>query len=685
MLESPTASGKTLAFTVPLLDSQLRNPAAHALMIYQMNALSFDQLEKIREFCDLLEITVDTYIRETGEARRREIRENPPRILLTNPEYLNDSFLGWREKHWNQNGFLGNLCYLVIDEMHLYHGYFGNNMTLLLRRFFLQLHRLGASPRVFLSTATCANPDKHAEILTGRIVKHVKPCKDMSPTRHFLFVKPEDTEGRNWKNLSLRIERAVLAMLERDLRALVFCPSINFLENARRNCTRVAEKKGLDTSSLAVYHSRLPDEEKVQTRQKIRSGEHTVIFTTNSLEVGLDIGGLDGIVLAGFPSNVMSAWQRIGRAGRNWENDAFVLFFALNDPWDQYFVSDVKSFLRKSLDELVVDPTNEHMINSHMDSLMEETNGVIRPDDKPILGEAFYSAAVEAAKTFRPRRRSFGRMRESPQRKLSARGLRGDNRGTYILEIEGEEIGKNIPDIWRFRHAFKGAIFTFGGNRYCVDGHDTTGDKKKIVLKEEPLAQRTEAIFHNYINVDEEFDCRHFDDFTIFYGEVNLNIKFDSYSVVDEASDAVLERMEPEPQEKFYERTNLHAIWIEFSGEDQDAIGIYTLLQLLRDGARFAVPADRFDTSAFSRLDESTVFLHENHRGGIGIVKRLFDFWHEALEAGIKRAQNCPDKCVTGCPLCMAPAKYWDTGGGEVDKQKDIGAVEMPAREDRGS
>lgn len=167
VLESPTASGKTLAFTVPLLDALLRNPQAHALMIYQMNALSFDQLGKIRELSEPFlprGITVDTYIRDTGETRRKEIRDNPPRILLTNPEYLNDSFLQWREKHWNRNGFLHNLRYIVIDEMHLYHGYFGNNMTLLLRRFFLQLKRLGASPSVFLSTATCADPEKHASI-----------------------------------------------------------------------------------------------------------------------------------------------------------------------------------------------------------------------------------------------------------------------------------------------------------------------------------------------------------------------------------------------------------------------------------------------------------------------------------------------------------------------------------------
>ena len=671
VLESPTASGKTLAFAVPMLNALLRNPDSHALMIYQMNALSFDQLDKIKELANPLGITVDTYIRETGALRREVIRDKLPRILLTNPEYLNDSFLGWREKHWNRNGFLHNLCYMVIDEMHLYHGYFGNNMTLLLRRFFSHLKRLGTSPGVFLSTATCADPERHASILTGRKVTHVRPSKDMQPTRHYVFVNPEDSDKKNWQNLSLRVERAALAILESDLRALVFCPTVNFLENARRNCSRMAERLGIDTTSLAVYHSRLRDDEKQQNRQKIRSGEHTVVFTTNALEVGLDIGGLDGIVLAGFPSNVMSAWQRIGRAGRKWDSDAFVLYFAMNDPIDQFFVSDIDSFLDKPLDELVVDPANEHMISNHMDSLMDETNGVIDREDEDVLGSAFYKAAVEAAKTYRRRRTRRG---TSPQIRLSRKGLRGDNNETYDLafESDSEPIGKNIPAMWKFRHAYRNGIFTFAGKRYQVYGHSDIRGKRKIFVEEAPPGLRTEAAFRNYINEDDEFDNKEFGEFSIFYGEVNLNIVFDSYSVVEEDSDIVLEREIPEPNESEFKRFGLHSFWIEHMTDNMDPVALYTLLQLLRVGAWRILPSDRFDSSAFLRPDVNAVYLYENHRGGTGIVKRLFDVWPNALEEGIKRATNCSKNCTTGCPVCIEPAKTWDAGSGEINKAAGI-------------
>jgi len=667
VLESPTASGKTLAFTVPMLDTLLRNPDSHALMIYPMNALSLDQYEKILELCKPLGISIETYQGDTPEDHKKDLRNSPPRILLTNPEYLNATFLGWLEKHWKE--FLSNLCYFVLDEIHLYRGYFGINMALLLRRFFLQLHRLGASPRVFLSTATCANPGEHVRNLTNRDVKLVQAPKALQPKRHFLFVKPKLSEDRYWKNFRLRIEKVALTILDNDLRVLVFGPTVRFIESAFENCRRVLENKGLDTSSLAVYHARRLPEEKLQIQQKIKSGENKVIFTTNALEVGLDIGGLDGIVLAGFPPNTMSAWQRIGRAGRSWNSDAFVLFYAMNDPIDQFFASDLDSFLDKPLDELVVDPANEQLIQNHMESLTYETAGNLFPDDKDILGDDFYRAAKQDnTRSHRSKRYRERRGRTTPQMRLLWKGLRGDNTETYQLEFEGDIIGYNIPELWKFRHAYPDAIITFSGQRYRVDSYRIeTRKENKILLEEAPPLQRTDAIFRNYINEDDTFDSRDYEDFSIFYGEVSLTIKFDGYSLVDEVSEAIIER---DGKPAYHERNKLHAIWIEIDSEGQNAASIYTLLHLLQTGAINAVPADRFDTSTFPRLDENTVYIYENYSGGIGIAKKLFEIWQSALEGGIKRARNC--SCETGCPNCIEHAKSWDSGNIAVDKWAGI-------------
>ena len=119
------------------------------------------------------------------------------------------------------------------------------------------------------------------------------------------------------------------------------------------------------------------------------------MFTTNALELGLDIGGLDGVVLIGFPPSIMSAWQQIGRAGRGWKQDAFVLFYAMNDPIDRFFVGNLNAFLNKPFDELVIDPDNEALINNHLASLAEETGGKLYPTEEHILGSSFYNTAKE--------------------------------------------------------------------------------------------------------------------------------------------------------------------------------------------------------------------------------------------------------------------------------------------------
>ncbi len=676
VLESPTASGKTLAFTVPLLNALLHNPHAHAMMVFQMNALSFDQLAKIRELAEPLGISVDEYHGGVSDARKRKIRENPPRILLTNPEYMNNPFLGWRKQHWH--GFLSNLCFIVLDEMHLYYGYFGSNMALLMRRFLLYLHRQGASPQIFLSTATCANPLALANDLTGRNSELVQARDAMRPKRNFIFVKPSIGEDRYWKHFRNRIENATLSLLEQNRRALVFCPTIRFLSDVFKNCQQEMTKRKWDGSQLAEFHAKLLDDKKLATQMSIRSGKHKVVLTTNALEVGLDIGGLDGIVLAGFPSNLMSAWQRIGRAGRDSKSDAFVLFYALDDPFDSFFVSNISSFLEKPLDNIVVNSANEQLIERHIASLLDEADYILQPEDEKILGRAFYHAALKELERQKERERSRRHRRRrgshnSPQWKLSEMGIRGDNSRNYSLVVDGETLWKNIPDMWRFRHAYQDAIITLSGKRYCVVETRTGRKENQILLEEEPDNLRTDAVFRTYINPDEEyFDNREYGNFRMFYGEVDITLKFDGYSLVDEKTDIVIDRG---GEADYYERDKLHAFWIDIGGESINKAGINALLQILRVGAWPVVPSDRFDTSTFARLDEDTVFIYENYSGGIGIAKGIFEAWDSALEKGISVARKkC---CLKGCPDCIKPAKSWDSGSAEVDKVAGIELAEQ--------
>lgn len=649
VMESPTASGKTLAFTAPMLHSLVRNEGAHALMIYPMKALAFDQREQIRQVCEPLSVESWPYDGDTPDDVKRMLRENPPHILLTNPEYLNMSFLAWAGLWEN---FLQNLRYVVIDEMHEYRGFFGGNMALLLRRFFLHLNRIGAAPRVFLSTATCANPAEHAKNLTGRDVEVISARNVLRPKRHFMFVKPDIPDFRYRDILQLRVEQAALTMLSENLQTLIFCPSKRFLEDAFRNCQSKATGLGLDPERISAFHADLRNDQRQDIQKKVKEGSIDVVFTTNALELGLDIGGLDGVILAGFPASIMSAWQQIGRAGRGWDKDAFVLFYSMNDPIDRFFVGNLDAFLDKPFDELVIDPSNEELIDNHLAPLAAETGGEVDPSEESILGAAFYQAARKDTGKVPPNYR--------PHHRLNMRGGIGRS---FILKRSNEEVGQ-ISALRRFREAYIGAIFTFFGHRYRVHSHE----EDAVVLAEAEPNLRTDAGFYTVMTQRDIFQGYGYGDVGVYYGASDVIMNFTGYKLVDENTGE--ERGaggNPDAQSQ----NNLHTFWISIPRSDEAVAGIGALEHMLRVGAMFVIPADRFDTSTYSKpSDEPTAYYYENYSGGIGVAKKLFDVWQTALAKGIEIAENCD--CRLGCQNCIEPAKSYNISNSDIDKVRGI-------------
>ena len=655
VMESPTASGKTLAFTAPMLHVLKENPGSHAMMIYPMKALAFDQREQIRRICQPLGIESWPYDGDTAEDHKAVIRQNPPPILLTNPEYLNMSFLGNRES-WDRHSqgakLLRNLRFVVIDEMHEYRGFFGGNMALLLRRFFLHLTRIGACPQVFLSTATCANPQEHAESLTGRQVELVSARNVLRPQRSFVFVNPSIRDYRFWEILRLRVENAALAALTEGFQVLVFCPTKRFLEQAFRNTRRRAEESGFDSSTVTAFHADLRPDFRQEIQEKIKAGEVRIVFTTNALEIGLDVGGLDGVILAGFPPSIMSAWQQMGRAGRAWDKDAFVLFYAMNDPIDQFFVNNLDAFLNKPFDELVVDPGNEELIERHIPSLMEEAGGIIAPAEEPILGKAFFDSACtnqgEVPKGYKP------------QQRLNLRGGVGQS---FAIKRGNEELGQ-ISAMRRFKEAYIGAVFPFFGQKYHVKAHE----ERAIMLEDCEQHLKTEPSFFANPSVSDIFEGNGYHGVRLYYGSLNIGMNFTGYRLADERTDETIRT--GGDYDSLY-LNNLHSFWLEIPPGPDTFDGIGAVEHMFRVGTMFVVPCDRFDTSTLSRSSGDTVaYCYENYPGGIGIARRLFARWDVVLAKGLDVARSC--RCSTGCQNCIEPAKSWDMSNGNINKVKGI-------------
>ena len=654
VLESPTASGKTIAFLAPMLHELTRNPGGHALMIYPMKALGFDQRTQIQRLCEPLRVESWFVDGDQDKTSIKTMKSNPVPILITNPEYLNMSFLGWKEQ-WRK--FLGKLRYVVIDEMHEYRGFFGGNMALLMRRFFLHLTRIGVSPRLFLSTATCENPAEHARNLTGRQVEVVSARDALRPRRHFMFVKPNIPDFKYRDILQRRVEQASLAVLDRGLQVLVFCPTKKFLESTYGKCRDKAGYLGLDPERISPFHADLKPEVRQDIQQRIRQGRINVVFTTNALELGLDIGGLDGVVLVGFPASIMSAWQRIGRAGRGWNKDAFVLFYAMNDPIDGFFAGNLAAFRDKPFDELVVDPNNEELIARHLGPLACDANGELRSSDRAILGDAFYDTASKGMG--KPVRGNF-----KPHASLS---MRGDFGQSYALKSGSEEIGR-ISAMRRFREGYIGAVFTFFGRKYRVHSHETDA----VVLTDVDPRMTTEAGFFTVLTTKDIFKGHGYGKFEMYYGSLNVVMNFAGYKLIDEHSGEVVDIG---AGGEAYSENNLHAFWINTPQSDEALAGIGALEHLIRVGAMFVIPADRFDAGTHSKVSAyPTASYYENYSGGIGIAKKLFEIWPIALRKGVAVAESC--RCRSGCPNCIEPAKSYNISNTAIDKTSGLALAE---------
>ena len=657
VLESPTASGKTLCFSIPLILKLTAQPLAHALMLHPMKALSNDQRRQLEELTggapsNTRGIESWLYDGDTNQEHRKAIRDNPPAVLLTNPAMLHLSFLGYAEK-WDH--FLRNLQLIILDEMHEYRGFFGTNFSLLMRRFLNKLSSLGNSPQIILATATCANPVEHAQRLTGRdAFKLVQATNRMRPTRHFAFINPQISDYHFIKIYRLRIARAALACLSRDLTTIVFCQSRTFAESVCKESQRDADKFGLDPDSIVPYRSGYSASERREIEEGLRNGKYRVVFTTNALEIGIDIGRLDCCILAGFPDNVMSAWQRIGRTGRGWDKTAFVLFFAMNNAMDQFFVSNIDAFLDKPLDEILIAVDNEELIKRHVPFLLHECGGDLDESHRASLGDQFWEHACEQARTTKP---VAGQ--KPPYRRLDIRGASGAI-NQLIRKSTKEEIG-TISDMHLFREAFVGAIYNHRGETFRVTAHGAG----EVYLESAEPHLRTEARFFTNVQSSEMLRGYRFREVvSVCYGKVTIYDNFTGYRLIDERSDDVLDDV-----------TTAHAIrrfvrgfWLvleapEPFGERIDPAALSVLEQFIRIGSPFIIPCDRHDIATLATTNPlPSIYLYETLPGGIGIAEKMLEVWQEVMSRGAEIARECA--CRDGCARCIHPPRHRiaDTG-----------------------
>src|SRR6202165_4867836 len=362
---TPTASGKTLCYILPILQRLIEDPGARAMYLFPTKALAEDQLHEFQAAVDTMgsEIRAFTYDGDTPQDARRAIRERA-NVVLTNPDMLHSGILPHHTK-WAK--CFENLRYVVIDELHYYRGVYGSHLANLLRRLKRVCDFCGSAPRFICCSATIANPKELAEALTGAPFELIDRNGAPSGEKYMVFYNPPVV------NRQLGIRRSYLQetrriaseFIDRGQQTLVFANSRLAMELLLTYLRDACERGPLPGSAVRGYRGGYLPRERREIERKLRDGAIRAVVATNALELGIDIGSLDAVVMAGYPGTIASTWQRAGRAGRR-STTSLAVLVASSAPIDQYIIEHPEYFFDRPPESAHINPDNLEILLSHL-------------------------------------------------------------------------------------------------------------------------------------------------------------------------------------------------------------------------------------------------------------------------------------------------------------------------------
>ncbi len=432
VITTPTASGKTLAFNIPVFERLEADSAARALYLYPTKALSNDQLGTVEEMAQFTGIPARAaiYDGDTPQSKRAAIRENS-RIIISNPHELHQ-VLSWHAK-WRP--LFSGLEFVVIDEAHRYRGVFGSHIALLIRRLLRLCSHYGSHPQFILSTATLANPVEFAARLTGQSCDLVGGDGSPRGRNHFVLYNPF-YDGIGERSTHQETKDLLVSCVKEKLQTLCFTGSRKMAElvtiwareDARRTSARLAE-------SISAYRAGYLPEERRAIERQLKDGGLRGVVSTNALELGIDIGSLDAVIISGFPGTMMSARQQAGRAGRK-GGESLAFLVAQANPLDQYFMNHPYQFFSRSHEHAIVDTENLYIVSGHL--LCAAAEMPLREEtDREFFGKLFSFLVQELESSDLVRRTSRGWVYSGRGRAADAVQLGGIPGETFRILCHG--------------------------------------------------------------------------------------------------------------------------------------------------------------------------------------------------------------------------------------------------------
>ena len=657
-----TASGKSLAYQLPVLETLLADPSGRALFLFPTKALEQDQLKSLRELLPAeAGLRAEILDGDTPAHRRAQLKADPPHILISNPDLLHLSLL---PHHPAWKGFWEGLRYVVLDELHTYKGIFGSHIAHVLRR----LHRVtafyGSRPQFIACSATISNPAEFAGRLADRDFALVDD--DGSPARgkRFVFVNPTGSPYGEATELLLRCIRA-------GYKTIAFAKARKIVELitmwAHQSAPELAQ-------ALRAYRAGYRPEERRAIEQGLFEERLLGVVSTSALELGIDVGGLDACLLVGYPGSIASTWQRGGRVGRGGQ-EALIILIALPDALDQYFMRHPHDFFARQPEAAVIDPANRRILLDHLEAAAAELP--LRAAEADRYGPELPARIADLAVARRLVQSADGSewyaRRRNPARTISIRGI---GEPYVILDPAGKTIG-SLDGHRALRECHPGAVYLHQGRQYEVVELDlaqrkvraravevdyytqTTGEKETEILH----CEATRTVAATVARLGRLKLTEHIPGYEkprVFgqdrIGSYPLDLPptvFETQGLWFEIPDDLRDYVKQAPPGGLHFMGGIHAI-------EHAMISLFPLFAL----------CDRNDVGGIShtfhpQVGRAAIFLYDGYPDGIGLSERCYQVLEDLLERTRLLLLDCP--CEEGCPSCIHSPKC-GSGNKPLDK-----------------
>jgi DEAD/DEAH box helicase domain-containing protein len=647
-----TASGKTLAFNLPVLDALASDPAARALYLYPTKALAQDQARSLAALA-VPKLRAAIYDGDTDREQRRQIRATS-NVVLTNPDMLH---VGILPRHDLWADVLHNLRFVVVDEAHVYRGVFGSHVSNVLRRLRRLARVYGSEPQFLLASATIANPGELASRLLGAETTVVADDAAPRAERTIALWNPELIDAE----LGLRASalgdasRLMAGLVQRGLRTICFAKSRKAAELVHR---LTADRVDAETAKrLAPYRAGYTPQQRRDVERRLVEGELLGVSATDALELGIDIGLLDCAISVGFPGTVASLRQQWGRAGRR--GHGLAVLVASEDALDQYFMREPETLLGRRVEAAILDHANPRVLDAHVAAAAFEAP--LDDDDRTTLGDEALERAPFVPDLRHTKRGWVYAGRDYPAGHTGLRSASADafsvvdaSTGTVLGIVEHERAYSTVHE---------GAVYLHLGEQWLVRELDVPGRTAVV----EPFAGDwyTQVKKETSTDVEEPLRTERRLGLELSFGRVSVTERVVAYQRKGIRDQATLATVQVDLPPTTFET---EAVWYVPSDAQLDGIDEMPVLLSSLHAAEHAMIAilplwamcDRWDIGGLSTnfhdfTGRPTVFVYDGHTGGVGLAERGFEEFGGWVADTVRLLEGCP--CEHGCPSCVQSPK----------------------------